>query len=92
MRLATLDTYIRTLLNCQHLPEADIKALCAYVRALLVEESNIQLVSSPVTVCGDIHGQFWDLKELLRRGGMVPERSYIFMVSSRGGGYNEASG
>ncbi|KAG6905382.1 Serine/threonine-protein phosphatase 6 catalytic subunit [Tephrocybe rancida] len=79
MRLATLDTYITTLLTCTHLPEADMKALCTHVRAILVEESNIQPVSSPVTVCGDIHGQFWDLKELLRRGGMVPERSYIFM-------------
>ncbi|KAF5367337.1 hypothetical protein D9615_010280 [Tricholomella constricta] len=79
MRLATLDSYITTLLACQHLPEADMKSLCERVRALLVEESNIQPVASPVTVCGDIHGQFWDLKELLRKGGMVPGTSYIFM-------------
>jgi serine/threonine-protein phosphatase 6 catalytic subunit len=44
-----------------------------------MEESNIQPVSSPVTICGDIHGQFWDLLELLRKGGQVPETSYIFM-------------
>lgn len=81
MRQSTLDRYIETLLSCRHLPEADIKSLCAYVRTLLIEESNIQPVSSPVTVCGDIHGQFWDLKELLKRGGMVPDRSYVFMVS-----------
>ena len=47
-------------------------------------------IDSPVTICGDIHGQFWDLLELLRKGGMVPETSYIFMprmypsVSPRG--------
>lgn len=46
-----------------------------------MEESNVQPVSSPVTICGDIHGQFWDLLELLRKGGMVPETSYIFMAS-----------
>ena len=57
-----------------------MKALCDRVRTILMEESNIQPVSTPVTICGDIHGQFWDLVELLRKGGMVPGTSYIFMV------------
>ncbi|KAK2097829.1 Serine/threonine-protein phosphatase 4 catalytic subunit [Saguinus oedipus] len=46
---------------------------------ILVEESNVQRVDSPVTVCGDIHGQFYDLKELFRVGGDVPETNYLFM-------------
>lgn len=46
-----------------------------------MEESTIRPVCSPVTICGDIHGQFWDLLELLRKGGDVPETSYIFMAS-----------
>ncbi|XP_024947235.1 serine/threonine-protein phosphatase 6 catalytic subunit isoform X2 [Cephus cinctus] len=46
---------------------------------LLLEESNIQPVSTPVTVCGDIHGQFYDLEELFRNGGPVPDTNYIFM-------------
>ncbi len=41
----------------------------------------MQPISAPVTICGDIHGQFWDVHELLRQGGMVPGTSYIFMVS-----------
>lgn len=80
MRRSTPDKWISQLLACQHLPEADMKVLCDTVRTILMEESNIQPVSSPVTICGDIHGQFWDLLELLRKGGMVPETSYIFMV------------
>lgn len=44
-----------------------------------MEESNVQPVNSPVTVCGDIHGQFYDLLELFRRGGEIPTTSYIFM-------------
>lgn len=74
------DKWIEQLMTCNHLPEADMKVLCERVRCILMEESNIQPVSSPVTICGDIHGQFWDLLELLRKGGMVPETSYIFMV------------
>ena len=31
--------------------------LCDYVCDLLLEESNVQPVSTPITVCGDIHGQ-----------------------------------
>ena len=31
--------------------------LCDMVCELLLEESNVQPVSTPVTVCGDIHGQ-----------------------------------
>ncbi|KAJ3476610.1 hypothetical protein NLI96_g11041 [Meripilus lineatus] len=80
MTISNPDRWIEQLMQCQHLSEADMKALCDKVRCILMEESNIQPVSSPVTICGDIHGQFWDLLELLRKGGSVPETSYIFMA------------
>ncbi|KAH9956686.1 Metallo-dependent phosphatase-like protein [Russula dissimulans] len=58
----------------------DRKVLCDHVRATPMEESNTQPVSNPVTICGDICGQFWDLLELLRDGGTVLETSYIFVA------------
>ncbi len=83
MAIGNPDSWIEQLRQCKYLPEPDIKALCEMVRGILMEESNIQPVSSPVTVCGDIHGQFWDLLELFRVGGEPPDTSYVFMVSAR---------
>lgn len=74
------DRWIAQLRECNHLSEQEMTLLCEKVKSILLEESNIQPVSAPVTICGDIHGQFWDLIELLRKGGEVPETSYIFMA------------
>jgi len=74
-----LDKWIDQVRQCQVLEENNVKALCERVKDLLREESNVQPVSSPVTVCGDIHGQFLDLLELFRVGGEVPATNYIFM-------------
>ncbi|MDP2436823.1 MAG: serine/threonine-protein phosphatase, partial [archaeon] len=74
-----LDEWIDILKKCNHLPERHLKSLCDLVVEYLIEESNVQPVSSPVTVCGDIHGQFYDLMELFRTGGFLPETRYVFM-------------
>ena len=75
-----LDQWIASIRKCELLPERDLKHLCEFVQELLLEESTVQAVSSPVTICGDIHGQFHDLLELFRNGGECPHTSYIFMV------------
>ena len=74
-----LDAMIESVKRVEYLPENDLKKLCEYVKELMLEESNVQPVYAPVTVCGDIHGQFHDLLELFRTGGECPETSYIFM-------------
>lgn len=48
-------------------------------RDLLVGESNVATAHAPVTVCGDVHGQFHDLIELFQIGGEIPNTNYLFM-------------
>ena len=61
------------------LAESEVKTLCDLARDTLLHESNVQPVAAPVTVCGDIHGQWHDLMELFRIGGSAPDTNYLFM-------------
>ena len=45
-----LDRQIEQLRRCEYIKEAEVKSLCAKAREILVEESNVERVDSPVTV------------------------------------------
>ncbi|KAK3391037.1 serine/threonine-protein phosphatase pp2a catalytic subunit [Podospora didyma] len=77
--IPTLDGWIESLMTCKQLAEVDVQRLCEKAREVLQDESNVQPVKCPVTVCGDIHGQFHDLMELFKIGGPNPDTNYLFM-------------
>jgi serine/threonine-protein phosphatase PPG1 len=60
-----------------------IEAICAKTKELLMRESNVVHVRAPVTVVGDIHGQFFDLIEIFRIGGNCPDTNYLFLGEQR---------
>jgi len=70
------------------LSEMDLRILCSRVKRLLVEENNVQPIPAPVTICGDIHGQFYDLRRLFSVGGSVPETNYVFLGDYVDRGHN----
>ncbi|TYH14886.1 hypothetical protein ES288_A05G000500v1 [Gossypium darwinii] len=64
-----LDEQISQLMQCKPLSEQEVRALCDKAKEILMDESNVQPVKIPVTICGDIHGQFHDLAELFELEG-----------------------
>ena len=82
------DRWLEDLKKLKCLPEKDLKELCEKAKEIFIEESNVQNVSAPVIICGDIHGQIYDLLELFKKGGDIPNSRYIFMGDYVDRGYN----
>lgn len=88
MSSGDIDNWLETVKNGTILPERELRILCEKVKEILIEESNVQPVKAPVTICGDIHGQFHDLLELFNKGGEIPNSRYIFMGDFVDRGFN----
>ena len=82
------DKWLEDLKELKCLPEEDLKLLCEKAKEIFIEESNVQNVSAPVIICGDIHGQIHDLIELFKKGGDIPNSRYVFMGDYVDRGYN----
>ena len=86
--MSQLDKQIEQLKRSETISEKDVKQLCLKAREILVEEGNVQRVDAPVTICGDIHGQFYDLLELFKHGGECPQVNYLFLGDFVDRGFN----
>lgn len=74
-----IDEFLEKLFRCEFLTETEVSQLCEKGTEILSKEQNIVSLRSPITICGDIHGQFYDLMELFKVGGLPPDTNYLFM-------------
>jgi serine/threonine-protein phosphatase PP1 catalytic subunit len=61
------------------LPEVKIRQLCLKARELFLQQPMLVELDSPVTICGDIHGQYEDLLRHFDKCGYPPDTNYLFL-------------
>lgn len=61
------------------LTEKEIQLLCKKCKKIFGQQDVLLNLSSPIKVCGDIHGQFYDLLRLFGFNGYPPNSNYLFL-------------
>lgn len=74
-----LDKFIESIRNHDKIKEEDLICLFRMATDVLYKEGTLISLTTPITVCGDIHGQFYDLLYLFNVGGQPPETKYLFL-------------
>ena len=59
--------------------ESEIRWLIIKVKAIFMEQPVFIELDSPINICGDTHGQFYDLLRLFDYGGEPPKANYLFL-------------
>jgi len=83
-----IDDIIDRLLGCKLvqlnskkplLSEYEVRHLCYLSKELFVQQPVLLELEAPIKICGDIHGQYYDLLRLFEFGGFPPESNYLFL-------------
>ncbi len=61
------------------LTEQEIRGLCLKSREIFLSQPILLELEAPLKICGDIHGQYYDLLRLFEYGGFPPESNYLFL-------------
>jgi len=62
-----------------NLAEPQLRNLCAEARKVFLSQSALIELEAPLKICGDVHGQYFDLLRLFEYGGFPPDSNYVFL-------------
>uniref|UniRef100_A0A5K3FPM7 Serine/threonine-protein phosphatase n=1 Tax=Mesocestoides corti TaxID=53468 RepID=A0A5K3FPM7_MESCO len=61
------------------LSESEVRALAFKAREIFLQQGALLELEAPVKICGDVHGQYYDLLRLFEYGGFPPAANYLFL-------------
>jgi serine/threonine-protein phosphatase PP1 catalytic subunit len=82
-----VDTIIDKLLEVRgsrpgkqvNLTEQEVRGLCIKARDIFINQPILLELEAPIKICGDVHGQYYDLLRLFEYGGFPPDANYLFL-------------
>ena len=74
-----LDNFIENLRQKKPIPESDFVTVLKMAQEIFYQEGTLLNLTTPINVCGDVHGQFEDVLELFEVGGLPANKKYLFL-------------
>ena len=59
--------------------ESQIIGLCVTAREIFMSQPVMLEQEAPLKICGDVHGQYYDLQRLFEYGEFPPDSNYLFL-------------
>ncbi|KAH0789628.1 Serine/threonine-protein phosphatase ppe1 [Histomonas meleagridis] len=73
------EEWIKIIESGNKLSEEQLSTLFELLKEILYQEGTMHPLSVPITICGDIHGQLYDLFELFKVSGGIDNNKYLFL-------------
>jgi diadenosine tetraphosphatase ApaH/serine/threonine PP2A family protein phosphatase len=74
-----VDDVLDRLTTGQPITHQDIESICRIASDILRREDTVLEIQSPLTICGDVHGDFENLLEIFDIFGSPPDGRYLFL-------------
>ncbi|XP_043807100.1 syntaxin-52 isoform X2 [Manihot esculenta] len=74
-----LEKLEETVTSTKHIALAVNEELGLHTRLIDDLDQHVDVTDSRLRICGDIHGQFYDMRELFKVGGACRQTNYLFL-------------